>query len=55
MSASVLPSPAPGRFALVALWDDDAALDAWLSGSPRLAGDWHVRLEPLRATGAWEA
>jgi hypothetical protein len=46
-----LTAPLPGRFGLVALWDDDAALDAWLASSPRLAGDWHVRLEPLRAFG----
>jgi hypothetical protein len=51
LGPSVLPSPLPGRFALVALWDDDAALDAWLAAAPRLAGDWHVRLEPLRAFG----
>ncbi len=51
MSGGLLPAPSPGRFGLVALWDDDAALDAWLASRPRLAGDWHARLEPLRATG----
>lgn len=55
MGSSVLPSPAPGRFGLVALWDDDAALDRWLATDPRLAGDFRVRLEPLRATGRIEA
>lgn len=55
MSGSVVPTPAPGRFALVALWDDDAALDAWLASGPRLAGDYRVRLEPLRAFGLVEA
>ena len=51
MSDSVIPTPSPGRFALVALWDDDAALDTWLATRPRLAGDYRVRLEPLRAFG----
>ena len=48
----------PGRVALVAAWDDDAALDAWLERAPlakRLAGGWHVRLQPLRAYGAWRS
>lgn len=50
---SVVPSPTPGRLALVAAWADDAGLDAWLERVPlarRLARGWHVRLEPLRAT-----
>ena len=51
LGASVVPSPLPGRFGLVALWDDDAALDGWLATRPRLAGDFRVRLEPLRSTG----
>ena len=51
LTASVLPSPSPGRFARVALWDDDAARDRWLATEPRLAGDYRVRLEPLRAFG----
>jgi heme-degrading monooxygenase HmoA len=51
LGPSVLPAPLPGRFALTAVWDDDAALDRWLASRPRLAGDFRVRLEPLRATG----
>ena len=55
LSRSVLPSPSPGRFALGARWDDEEARDAGRDTAPRLAGDWRVRLEPLRATGVIEA
>ncbi len=44
------------RAALVAFWDDDAALDRFLEQHPlaaRYASGWHVRLAPLRAYGAW--
>lgn len=48
------------RWALFAVWEDEAALDAFLTASPiaqrwaQLAGEtWHVRLDPLRANGAW--
>jgi hypothetical protein len=56
LSGSVLPSPAIGRVGLVAFWDDDDALDGFLSDHPMaatLAGGWHVRLDPLRASGSW--
>ena len=56
LSGSVLPSPAFGRVGLVAFWDDDDALDRFLSDHPMaatLAGGWHVRLDPLRASGSW--
>lgn len=49
--------PLPPRGAiLIASWDDDAALDRFLSGHPlaeRLSGGWHVRLMPKRIVGAW--
>jgi len=48
------------RWALFAVWEDDAALDAFLADSP-IPARWaslgaeafHVRLDPLRAHGAW--
>ena len=48
------------RWALFAAWEDERALDAFLAGSA-VAERWrelgaeayHVRLEPLRARGAW--
>ncbi len=48
------------RWALFAVWDDEQALDGFLASSPiaqrwaELGEEaWHVRLEPLRARGAW--
>jgi hypothetical protein len=48
------------RWALFAVWEDEAALDAFLATSP-VARRWkelareayHVRLAPLRSRGAW--
>jgi hypothetical protein len=56
LGGSIRPSPDLGRAALVAFWDDDAALDRFLSTHPTAAalGDgWHVRLDPLRLHGSW--
>jgi hypothetical protein len=48
------------RWALFAVWQDAAALDAFLGESPVAEGwrdlareAYHVRLDPLRAHGAW--
>ena len=43
---------------MIAAWEDDRAFERFLAGHPvaeRLAGGWHVRLEPLRVFGAWPA
>jgi hypothetical protein len=56
LGASVLPSPDFRRVGLVAFWDDDDALDGFLSDHPMaatLAGGWQLRLDPLRASGSW--
>lgn len=56
LRAQRLPRPGPGRVGLIAAWEDDAALDEFLSGHPlatRLSGGWQVRLEPRRVFGAW--
>jgi hypothetical protein len=51
-----LPTPSPGRVALVAAWDDDESLDGFLASDPlarRLSGGWMARLQPLNVYGAW--
>ena len=49
----------PGRFGLIAAWENDDTLDDFLrSGNPlagELVGGWHTRLQPLRVSGAWPA
>lgn len=55
-SANRIPRPQPGRIGLIAAWDDDAALDRFLTGHPfagHLSDGWHTRLEPLRRFGSW--
>ena len=56
LSKRVIPAPSLQRVGVVAFWDDDAALDQFLANAPvaaKLASGFHVRLEPLRATGTW--
>lgn len=56
LSRRLRPEAQPGRVGLIAFWDDDDALGAFLADHPlaaRLAGGWRVRLAPLRAHGAW--
>ena len=56
LGGSAFPSPQLGRAVLVAFWDDDVALDKFLSDHPlaaKFASGWHVRLAPLRAYGTW--
>lgn len=51
-----VPRPGPGRFALIAAWEDEGALDGFLANHPfaeRLADGWSVRLEPVRLYGSW--
>jgi hypothetical protein len=54
--AGKAPPFPPRGAALIASWDDDAALDAFLAGHPlaeQFSRGWHVRLEPKRVVGAW--
>jgi hypothetical protein len=56
LGAGLRPKPDFGRVALVAMWDDDQAIDRFLADAPiarALAGGWHARLQPLRAHGSW--
>jgi hypothetical protein len=56
LRSALLPSVQFGRIALIAFWDDDAALDHFLAEHPlaaKLASGWRLRLAPLRAHGSW--
>jgi hypothetical protein len=48
-------APDLGTVAMIAAWDDEAALDRFASHplSSQLADGWQVRMEPLRVFGAW--
>ncbi len=55
-SPGLLPRPQPGREGMVAAWEDDAALDRFLTDHPTgraFAEGWHVRMELVRAAGIW--
>lgn len=56
LSSARLARPSPGRVGLIAAWDDDAALDAFLAEHPTataLASGYRTRLRPTRVVGAW--
>jgi hypothetical protein len=56
LGGRLLPTPRPGRFVLVAAWENDEALEHFLASHPlaaRFAGGWHVRLQPTRVAGRW--
>jgi hypothetical protein len=56
LGAGLLPRPKPGRVGLIAAWDDDSAIEDFLTGHPlaaRLAHGWRVRLRPTHVFGAW--
>jgi hypothetical protein len=56
LGGSTRPSPDLRRIALVAHWDDEAALDRFEATSPlarTLSGGWRARLRPIRRFGSW--
>ncbi len=56
LSGRLLPRPNLGRVGLIAGWDDEPAVEAFLAGHPlaeQLAHGWHVRLQPTRVFGTW--
>jgi hypothetical protein len=59
-----VPRPGPGRFGLIAAWENDPALDRFLADHP-LAKRWHaanpfhhesafVRFRPYASEGKWD-
>jgi hypothetical protein len=50
-----LPKPSLGTVALIAAWDDDAALHHFATHpvARQLSSGWQVRMQPLRVSGAW--
>lgn len=55
LAAGLFPPPRPTGAARIAAWTGDAALDAFLEREAPARRGWGVRLEPLRASGAWSA
>jgi hypothetical protein len=49
------PEPSFGPVALIAAWEDDAALDRFASHplARELATGWQARMQPLRVFGSW--
>jgi hypothetical protein len=56
IAPGLLPRLRPSRIGLIAFWENDSALDRFLSAhslSQHLASGWHARMNPLRASGTW--
>lgn len=56
LDGGVVPRPTLSRVAFVGAWDDDDALDAFLSEhalARELASGWHVRLRAAHVFGHW--
>lgn len=55
LGSSLLPRPNLGTVALIAAWEDDAAMDAFADHPVTriLSTGWQARMEPLRVSGAW--
>lgn len=56
LRTSAVPRLEVGRLALISLWDDDGAIDAFEAHHPvarAMSSGWSVRLEPLRRWGSW--
>lgn len=56
LRTSAVPGISLGRLALISMWDDAAAIDAFEAEHPvaqAMSGGWRVRLEPLRRWGSW--
>lgn len=54
VAATMVPRPMVGKFGLLCIWEDDAAIDAFLAChpfAPALRGGYSVRLDPMRAFG----
>jgi hypothetical protein len=56
LDGSVMPRPKLGRVGLIAAWEHDGALDAFLAEhalARKLANGWRVRLRPSHVFGHW--
>lgn len=56
LTRSIVIRPNRRRIGLLAFWDNEQALDAFLSSAAAASipsGGWQVRLAPVRATGDW--
>lgn len=56
LSPTARPDVQPGRGGMVAWWDDDDALDAFLADHPKaepFAEGWSIRLRPTRTRATW--